>query len=83
MFDIAHYSGPTSGAGRHNYLSENQALAFVEACRKRIGHQIARLGHSAELGLKLPPNEFLDEKCFHLEVRQPIFDKLEHAEMIA
>jgi hypothetical protein len=41
-----------------------------------MSHSITRLGHSAELGFKRP-NEFHDEKCFHMEVLQPVFDKLE------
>jgi hypothetical protein len=76
VFDVAHYSGPTSGSGRHNYMSHTQARAFLEACRGRMSYPITRLGHSAELGFKRP-NEFHDEKCFHMEVLQPVFDKLE------
>ena len=77
VFDVAHYSGSTSGASRHNYMTRPQASAFLDACRKRMPHSITRLGHSAELGFKLS-SEFHDEKCFHIEVRQPIFDRLEH-----
>jgi hypothetical protein len=77
VFDIAHYSGPTKGPGRHSHMTEKQAQAFLNACRKRIPYPIARLGHSAELGLELR-DEFVDEKCFHLEIQQPVFDRLEH-----
>jgi hypothetical protein len=76
VFDVAHYSGPTKGAARHNYMSENQAEAFLNACREFIPLPISRLGHSAELGFKLERYEFADEKCFHFEILQP-FDGLE------
>jgi hypothetical protein len=76
VFDVAHYSGPTTGAARHSYMTDKQAHAFLEACRKRMPHSITRLGHSSELGFKLQ-SEFHDEKCFHFEIRQPVFDKLE------
>lgn len=75
IFDVAHYSGPTIGARRTNHMSLQQARAFLDACRRRMGFPIARLGHSAELGFKLP-GEFLDEKCFHMEVLEPVFDRL-------
>jgi len=39
-------------------------------------HPITLLGHSSELGFRLPA-EFHDEKCFHFEIQQPVFDKLE------
>lgn len=70
IFDIAHYSGPTSGATRHNYMSGHQAKAFLAACRAHMSFPITRLGHSAELGFARA-EEFADEKCFHLEVAQP------------
>jgi len=76
IFDVAHYSGPTSGKERHNYMTSEQAQAFLKACRARMPSTILRLGHSAELGMKVK-GEFVDEKCFHLEVRQPVFDKIE------
>jgi len=76
IFDVAHYSGPQSGHGRTNYMSETQAHAFLAACRRRMIYPIMRLGHSKELGFKVP-GEFPDENCFHLEVSQPIFDRLE------
>lgn len=76
VFDIAHYSGPTKGPGRHNYMDEAQARAFLEGCRGLMPNPISRLGHSAELGFKMPLYEFPDEKCFHLEILQP-FDGLE------
>ena len=76
VFDVAHYSGPTTGAARHNYMTDKQARAFLAACREKMPHPITRLGHSSELGLKLPA-EFHDEKCFHFEIQQPVFDKLE------
>ena len=66
VFDIAHYSGPTKGPDRHNYMDEAQAHAFLEGCRGLIPNPISRLGHSAELGFKMPLYEFSDEKCFHL-----------------
>ncbi|SAK51357.1 hypothetical protein [Caballeronia ptereochthonis] len=75
VFDVAHYSGPTTGAGRHNYMDASQAKAFLEACRKYMGFPIVRLGHSAELGF-VRSAEFKDEKCFHFEVAQPAFDRL-------
>jgi hypothetical protein len=79
VFDVAHYSGPTRGVARHNYMTDKQAHAFLDACRRRMPHSITRLGHSSELGFKLP-SEFPDEKCFHFEVRQPVyFDKLEQS----
>jgi hypothetical protein len=46
VFDIAHYSGPTTGAARHNYMTDKQARAFLEACREKMPHPITRLGHS-------------------------------------
>jgi hypothetical protein len=76
VFDIAHYSGPTKGPGRHNDMTEIEARAFLDACRAFVPCPINRLGHSAELGIKVPRYEFVDEKCFHLEVLQP-FDGLE------
>jgi hypothetical protein len=79
VFDVGHYHGLTHGASRHNYVSEVQATAFLEAARQLIPCPIARLGHSSELGFKVPDREFLDEKCFHFEIIQPIFDRLESA----
>lgn len=76
VFDIAHYSGPTSGPGRHSSMTNEQATAFLVACRKRMPSPISRLGHSSELGFVLP-TEFHDEKCFHFEVKQLLYDKLE------
>jgi hypothetical protein len=76
VFDVAHYSGPTKGSARHNYMTNEQANAFLAACRRCMPHTITRLGHSSELGFVLP-TEFQDEKCFHFEVKQPVFDKLE------
>ncbi len=76
VFDVAHYSGPTLGAARHNFMSDLQARAFLDACRKRMPSKISRLGHSSELGFVLP-TEFHDEKCFHFEVKQLLWDKLE------
>jgi hypothetical protein len=57
-------------------MTDPQARAFLEACRKRMPDPITHLGHSAELGLKLAPIEFNDESCFHFEVRQPLFENL-------
>lgn len=76
VFDVAHYSGPTSGHGRHNYMTTAQAQSFLAACRKRMPSIISRLGHSSELGFVLRA-EFHDEKCFHFEVTQFLYDKLE------
>lgn len=76
VFDIAHYSGPTKGAGRHNAMTDEQAKAFLAGCRERMPSIISRLGHSVELGFELP-GEFPDEKCFHFEVKHPLYDKLE------
>jgi hypothetical protein len=76
VFDVAHYSGPTNGPGRHNYMTTAEAHAFLDACREFVPFPINRLGRSVELGLKLPHYEFVDETCFHLEVLQP-FDALE------
>jgi hypothetical protein len=76
VFDVAHYSGPTTGSGRFNHMSDIQARAFLEACRQRMDFPIARLGHSKKLGFKRA-NEFEDEKCFHMEVLHPVFDRLE------
>ena len=76
IFDVAHYSGPTAGRGRHNYMSDDQAKLFLDGCRELVPLPISRLGHSAELGIGLHHYEFVDEKCFHLEVLQP-FDGLE------
>jgi len=76
VFDVAHYGGPTTGPARHNFMTDQQARAFLAACRKRMPSTIARLGHSTELGFLLP-TEFRDEKCFHFEVNQPLYDKLE------
>ena len=78
VFDVAHYSGPTSGHSRRNYMTSEQAQAFLVACRKRMPSIISRLGHSSELGFVLP-TEFHDEKCFHFEVRQILYDKLEQS----
>jgi hypothetical protein len=75
VFDVAHYSGPTSGAKRHNYMNATQAEAFLEACRRYMSAPITRLGHSAELTF-VRPEEFKDEKCFHFEVAQPVLDRL-------
>jgi len=75
VFDVAHYCGPTSGAGRHNVMTHDQARSFLAGYRKKIPFLIERLGHSAELGFSLP-EEFQDEKCFHFEVKQ-LYDKLE------
>ena len=75
VFDVAHYSGSTNGPARHNYMTKEQA-AFLTACRGRMPATIARLGHSSELGFALP-TEFLDEKCFHFEVKQLLYDRLE------
>lgn len=77
VFDIGHYSGPTAGPARRNHMTDQQARTFLQACRKRMPYPIARLGHSAELGVERR-EEFVDEKCFHLEVLQPVFDRLEH-----
>jgi hypothetical protein len=71
VFDVAHYSG--KGTSRQYFMTPTQAAAFLEACRRRIPHYIAKLGHSKELGRKLV-QEFDDEKCFHMEVMQPRFD---------
>jgi len=76
VFDVSHYSGPTKGASRHDYMTGNQAHAFLEASRRRMPYPVARLGHSSELGFQMR-GEFLDEKCFHFEVLQPVYDKLE------
>ena len=76
VFDVAHYSGPTLGAGRCNYMTTIQAEAFLAACRKRMPSIISRLGHSAELSFT-SPTEFKDEKCFHFEVKQLLYDRLE------
>jgi hypothetical protein len=76
VFDVAHYRGPAVGASRHHFMTKPQASAFLAACRKRMPSTIARLGHSAELGFVLP-TEFHDEKCFHFEVKQLLYDKLE------
>jgi hypothetical protein len=76
VFDVAHYSGPTSGAARRNFMTNEQAKAFLAACRQRMPSLISRLGHSAELGFA-SPGEFPDEKCFHFEVKQLLYDKLE------
>jgi hypothetical protein len=76
IFDVAHYSGPTAGTGRHNFMTNEQASAFLAACRRRMPATIGRLGHSVELGFLLP-TEFPDEKCFHFEVKQLLYDKLE------
>src|SRR5271167_3532774 len=76
VFDVAHYSGPTTGTGRHDFMTNEQARGFLAACRRRMPSTIARLGHSSELGFVLP-TEFHDEKCFHFEVKQLLYDKLE------
>jgi hypothetical protein len=57
-------------------MTDEQAKLFLDGCRELVPFPINRLGHSAELGIKLPRYEFVDEKCFHLEVLQP-FDRLE------
>src|ERR1051325_8811417 len=76
VFDVAHYSGPTTGPARRNLMTSGQAGAFLAACRKRMPSTIARLGHSKELGFVLP-TEFCDEKCFPFEVTQLLYDRLE------
>jgi hypothetical protein len=76
VFDVGHYGGPTTGPERQNLMSSDQASAFLIACRKRMPSTITRLGHSAELGFVLP-TEFRDEKCFHFEVKQLLYDRLE------
>jgi hypothetical protein len=73
VFDVAHYSGPTTGAGRHNHMTNAQAKAFLAACRTYMSFPITRLGHSAELGFSRA-EEFTDEKCFHFEVAQPFLE---------
>jgi hypothetical protein len=75
VFDVAHYSGSTSGPSRVNIMTNVQARAFLEGCRKRMPGPISRLGHSAELGFK-SGYEFTDEKCFHMEISQLVFDRL-------
>lgn len=75
IFDIAHYSGPTTGENRHNYMSSAEAKAFLDACRHNMDFPIRRLGHSAELGFRRA-DEFNDEKCFHFEVAQPVFERV-------
>ena len=75
IFDIAHYGGPTNGATRHNFMSGDQAKSFLRACRAHMSFPITRLGHSAELGF-VRSEEFTDEKCFHLEVAQPFFERV-------
>ncbi|AQH03935.1 hypothetical protein A9R05_33705 (plasmid) [Burkholderia sp. KK1] len=75
VFDVAHYSGPTTGPGRRNSMEPAQAKAFLEACRSFMAFPILRLGHSVELGFT-HAGEFKDEKCFHFEVAQPAFDRL-------
>lgn len=78
VFDVAHYSGPTAGPTRRNHMTNEQAKAFLAACRRRIPLKISRLGHSAELGFALARElEFADEKCFHFEVKQLLYDRLE------
>ena len=57
-------------------MTHQQARAFLVACRKRMPSTITRLGHSKELGFELP-QEFRDEGCFHFEVKQLLWDKLE------
>jgi hypothetical protein len=79
VFDVGHYHGRTHGPGRHNYMNDVQARAFLHAARDLIPCPIARLGHSSELGFKVPTREFADEKCFHFEIIQPVFDRLESA----
>src|SRR6185369_17099451 len=54
IFDVAHYSGPKSGPGRRNAMTDTEAKAFLAACRDRMPSIITRLGHSAELGFELP-----------------------------
>ena len=75
IFDVAHYSGPTTGRGRHNYMTALEAQAFLAACRAQMTFPVTRLGHSAELGFERP-EEFGDEKCFHLEIAQPYFERV-------
>jgi hypothetical protein len=75
IFDVAHYSGPATGPARRNAMDAAQARAFLGACRRYMGCPIVRLGHSVELGF-VHPCEFKDEKCFHFEVAQPVFDRL-------
>lgn len=75
VFDVAHYSGPTTGRQRHNYMSGAEARAFLGACRGYMSFPITRLGHSAELEFERS-EEFEDEKCFHLEVAQPFLERL-------
>jgi hypothetical protein len=74
--DVEHYRGRTKGSTRRNYTSDTQAHVFLKGCRELIPFPINRLGHSAELGFKVSPYEFRDEKRLHMEVFQP-FDRLE------
>ncbi len=76
VFDVAHYDGPANAAKRHNFMTDEQAKAFLAACRKRMPSPISRLGHSHELGFT-SALEFRDEKCFHFEVTQLLYDRLE------
>src|SRR4051812_4352416 len=41
VFDVAHYSGPTSGVGRRNFMTHEQAHAFLGACRRRMPWSIS------------------------------------------
>ena len=76
VFDVAHYTGPAAGVGRIDFMTGQQARAFLLACRGYMPLPISRLGHSAELGFELHA-EFADEQCFHFEVKQLMWDGLE------
>ena len=77
VFDVAHYS--VVKGKRSNSMTSEQANAFLAACRKRLVFPIQRLGHSKELGYKNAA-EFHDEMCFHIEMLQPVYDRLERSD---
>jgi hypothetical protein len=56
-------------------MSSAEAKAFLAACHHYMDFPITRLGHSSELDFERR-EEFKDEKCFHLEVAQPILERV-------
>jgi hypothetical protein len=74
VFDIAYYSKKTN----HYYMSKLEGQHLLKALRKRVPAPIRAIGHDRAFDFALPKEqEFADNDCFHLEVRVPVFDKIE------
>jgi hypothetical protein len=68
VVDVAHW-GRDKNKQRVNFMSDTEAQAFLAACLQKLPLPILKIGHSKELGITDKKHEFVDERCFHLEIR--------------